>query len=438
MIAAVSRAWIVVAACSLALAGCANAGGSGATEVGMPSDPYEVSRSSMGNAETVRTLSGSLWGPGAVLTEVLSIGEELGQDAYLFGDISSAWATEDRIYVVDAQVPVVRAFDRDGGYLFDIGNPGQGPGEYGIPSAVAVTDNGRVLVADAMNSRINVYDSAASLLETWPLASQKSALGLTLGDDGKTYTQSWSLEQERLGVQSVGPEGLVGEILFPPAVELSLATVPIGRGMEMILPFAPSYTWALAPGGEMIAGAGEQYRFEVHRPDGMATVVERDFEPVPVEKNEADFRAHLATSALRLLAPDRSIGRGDIPDHKPAFSGFYPDRSGRIWVIRQGPGRLDPECADADDAASPRLMMGTFETRAKPGNWDDGTLAGECWADTYLFDLFDIATGDFLATVQAPERGFRIPLFAIDETVLAAVADEVGTLRLKEYRLEIE
>ncbi len=422
----------------LALASCANVGGTGAADASSPKDSYEVERSSAGDVETVRTVSGSIWGDAAILVEDLSIGEEFSQDAYLFGDITSAWATEDRIYVVDAQVPTVRAFDSEGEYLFDIGSPGQGPGEYGIPSAVAVTGDGRVLVSDAMTARINIYDAEGGLLEDWPLASQKSALGLTLGDDGRIYTQSWSLAQGRLGVQAVSSEGLVGEILFPPSVELRRAMVPIGKGMEMILPFAPAYTWAFAPGGEMIAGTGEHYRFEVRRPDGKATVVERDSDPVPVEGNEAEFHAHLATSSLRLMAPDSRVDRGDIPEHKPAFSGFYADRSGRLWVVRQGPGRMDPECAGADDAASPRLMMGSFEMRGKPGNWDDGTLAGECWTDTYTFDVFDLATGNFLGTVDAPEHGFRIPLFAEAEMVLAAVADEIGTVRLKKYRLQID
>ena len=427
---------------SLAIAGCGGAGASGAGRATSSPDEYVVERSVENGIETVRTVSGSRWGGRATLVEELSIGEEIGQDAYLFGSISAAWATEDRIYVVDAQVPAVRAFDLKGEYLFDIGNPGQGPGEYGIPSAVAVTSDGRVLVADAMNARISVYDAEGGFVEDWPLVSQKSALGLTLGTDGEIYTQAWSLDEGRLGIQAVGPEGLIGEILFPPQIEFEPATVPIGEGLDMILPFAPRYTWAFAPGGAVVAGTGEQYRVEVHRQDGTVTAIERRSEPVVVEAKEAEFRALLASRSLRLMSPDLSIGRGDIPPHKPAFSSFYPDRAGRVWVVRQGPGRPDPECIDADAAASPRLMMATaagtsFEIGGKPGPWDAASLEGRCWADTYTFDVFDIASGDFLGTVGSPENGFRVPLFANTETVLAAVADELGTVRLKKYRLQI-
>ena len=422
----------------LAALGCGGSGRAGAGETGDPVDPYSVERSSDGHVDTVRTVSGSLWGAGVTLVEELSIGEEIGDDAYLFGSVSAAWATEDHIYVLDSQVPAVRVYDLAGEYLFNVGTPGQGPGEYGMPTAVAVTDEGRVLVADAMGARINVYDAQGRYLEDWPLASQKSALGLTLGENGKIYTQSWSLEQERLGVQAVSPDGLVGDIVFPPPFEIQQATVTVGEGVEMILPFAPRYTWALAPGGEIVAGTGERYSFEVHRPNGKVMVVERDFEPFQVEGNEAEFRARLASSALRQMTPDNRISRGAIPEHKPAFSDFYPDRSGRLWVARQGPGRKDPDCTDADDLASPRLLMGSFEMRGKPGSWDEGGLAADCWADTFIFDLFDVTTGDFLGAVQAPEPGFRIPLFAEGETVLAAVDDELGTVRLKKYRLIVD
>ena len=62
----------------------------------------------------------------------------------------------------------------------------------------------------------------------------------------------------------------------------------------------------------------------------------------------------------------------------------------------------------------------------------------DCWANTYMFDIFELATGEFLGTVPAPEQGFTRPLFVEGNTVLAAVTDEMGTVRLKKYRLVID
>jgi hypothetical protein len=426
--------------CCLAMTGCGGRSEAGANGAGSPVTEYVVERSLEHGTEVLTIGSGSYWGGNGTLVEELAIGAEHGEDAYLFGSITAAWATDDRLYIVDSQVPVVRAFGLDGEHLFDIGSPGQGPGEYLMPTAVVALDDGTVAIAEAMSSRVNLYDSGGRFLEDWPLAAQKSALGLTLGSDGRIYTQSWSLAAGRMGIQAVGPEGLPGDILFPPRIDSEPVTVPVGKGVEMVLPFAPSYTWTFAPGGEMIAGVGDSYRFEIHRPDGSITAVERMVESIAVDAQEAEFRARLASSSLRLMLPDGRIRRGDIPGHKPAFSSFYPDRSGRLWVVRSGPGLPDPGCRDVDLYMAPRLLLThpagtTLETAGKPGPRAADAIDGGCWADTYTFDLFDISTGDFLGTVHAPEEGLRIPLYAEDDLILAAVADDFGTVRLKKYRL---
>lgn len=430
---------------ALVIAGCGDAG-DGATAP--PSDGYVVERSVNDGVETVKIVSGSRWGGNATLVEELSVGEEIADDPYLFGSITAAWATDDRIYVIDAQVPAVRAYDLEGTHLFDVGGAGQGPGEYIRPEGLAVTADGRVAVADAMNARINIYDAEGALVEDRPLAPQKSALGLSLSYDGEMYTQLWSNDEGRMGMQAVGPDGLRGELLFPPLIAFEPAMVSVGKGLAMAVPFSPVYTWAFAPGGEMVAGVGEHYRFEIHRRGGTFTVVERDGELVPVTPQEARFRARLASDAIRQISPDGGMRSADVAPYKSAFASFYPDRAGRVWVVRQGAGRPDPLCIDAADLANPALLMATnagtyVEIGGKArllgsGAGGDDVLEDGCWADTFTFDLFDIVTGDFLGTIDAPEHGFRMPLFADHDTVLAAVADEMGTVRLKRYRLRID
>jgi hypothetical protein len=61
-----------------------------------------------GNVTTVVNESGSVWGGDAELVEEASIGVELGDDAYMLGYVSSLLVTDDRIFVGDMQVPVVR------------------------------------------------------------------------------------------------------------------------------------------------------------------------------------------------------------------------------------------------------------------------------------------------------------------------------------------
>ncbi len=419
-------------------------------------DEYVVERNTFDGIETVRTVSGSRWGGEGRLVEELAIGEEAGDEAYLFGSISAAWATADRIYVVDSQVPAVRAFDHQGSFLFDIGRAGQGPGEYGSPIGIGVRPNGDILVSDLQGARMNVFDAEGQPIDDWSLGSPQAALGLQITYDGEIYTRMLEMPDEmttgafrnlREGMRPVSPGGEMGEPVFPPEIEFEPPTVEIelgGNSMSMsILPFTPSYQWGFAPGGEMIAGVGNEYRFEIHAPTDRQIVVEKTWDPVAVDPGERGFRAELAASRFRQMAPDFVIPESDVPPTKPAFTRLLPDRSQRIWVVRQGPSVPDPTCAEGSAGEGVAIMIGAGGgTNVVRGGSVVGGMGGleeedeqECWANTHVFDVFDIGTGEFLGTVPAPEAGFTRPLFAMNDTVVAAVADELGTVRLKKYRL---
>ncbi len=119
---------------------------------------YEVVREMLGDTTIVRTLSGSVWGAEVHLTPEIAIGELEGDMEYLFGQITSlAVASDGTIYVVDAQVPELRAYGPDGVFKAIIGGPGEGPGEIKRPDGgLAVLSDGRVLVRDPGNARIQV------------------------------------------------------------------------------------------------------------------------------------------------------------------------------------------------------------------------------------------------------------------------------------------
>ncbi len=86
-----------------------------------------------GAVTTVRTTGGSVWGGMATLVEEASIGVEIGADEYMLGDPWRIWATDDRIYVADAQIPIVRAYDYQGRFLHEVGREGQkDPGSTGF------------------------------------------------------------------------------------------------------------------------------------------------------------------------------------------------------------------------------------------------------------------------------------------------------------------
>ena len=83
-----------------------------------------------GNVTTVVNESGSVWGGTATLVEEASIGVTAGEQPYMLADIASIVASEERIFLLETNPPVVRVYDMDGRHVRDIGSEGQGPGEF--------------------------------------------------------------------------------------------------------------------------------------------------------------------------------------------------------------------------------------------------------------------------------------------------------------------
>ena len=82
---------------------------------------------------------------------------------------------------------VVR-FSRDGKYLGKIGGvKGAEPGQFNLPHAVVVDSRGRIIVADAENSRIQVFDWNGKFLEQWTNFSAKPRGALYIAPDDTLY-----------------------------------------------------------------------------------------------------------------------------------------------------------------------------------------------------------------------------------------------------------
>jgi DNA-binding beta-propeller fold protein YncE len=61
----------------------------------------------------------------------------------------------------------VHVFGPAGDHRFSWGEPGTGPGQFNLPHAIAVAADGRVLVADRENSRIQLFSPSGEYLDQW-------------------------------------------------------------------------------------------------------------------------------------------------------------------------------------------------------------------------------------------------------------------------------
>ena len=369
-----------------------------------------------GDLTTVVNESGSVWGGPATLVEEASIGVESGPDEYMFGNVPSVWATDDRILVLDSQVPAVRVYDRDGNHLFDVGRRGEGPGEFTQPSGIAVTGNGDILVVES-STQIDVFAPDGTPKATWSTGSMYQISMpemLILGTDDAPWVPVIDAANSRFGRARIDPDGNVGEPVFPPEPERVFPCLTYSRsGRESrycAIPFQPFSLNTMTPAGSWAVGINDTYSFEIHEPDGSTLRIERYWTPVPVTAEETAYRKESTTKVMReriVREPSWTWNGPEIPDHKPAYSQLWPDRNGRIWLLREGPSRRSTECLED---------------------------VPECWVpESHSLDAFG-PDGRFLGSATIDRAPSWRP-FIDGTTVLAIVIDEAGTIMVKRYRL---
>jgi DNA-binding beta-propeller fold protein YncE len=79
-----------------------------------------------------------------------------------------AVAKDGTIFVSDGYAnALIHCFTRDGELRWSRGAPGRGRGEFITPHGILVDSNGRVLVADRENDRIQVLDQGGEYLDEW-------------------------------------------------------------------------------------------------------------------------------------------------------------------------------------------------------------------------------------------------------------------------------
>ncbi|MGD8818070.1 MAG: 6-bladed beta-propeller [Acidobacteriota bacterium] len=392
-----------------------------------PADREWVSETSTeGNITTVRTISGSVWGGTAQLTEETSIGVESGEDPYMLGLVRAVAEYGDEIFVLDQQVPTIRVYDLSGRHLRDLGSEGSGPGELQRPESMVIGPEGRIYVRDPRNGRIMILSTTGEELGVIRITSGFStSTPMVVTSDGTLYNYEllnqgaevtdWSLGM----VPQYEDESMVGEPILAPDFDFEPLQIVARQegGMSVNnVPFSPSMRWTMSPSRAVIGGVSDDYSFEIRYPDGRITRVEKDWEPVPVQADEADWRKRSATANMRQTQPDWTWTVADIPEHKPAFSDLRADLSGRIWVQRPGPGyHVDEECNEDPEPGEP---FGTA-----------------CWSEKTTWEVFD-EEGRFLGGAELPE-GLQpyVPPYIRDDVFLTAYIDDMGTVMVKRFRI---
>lgn len=102
---------------------------------------------------------------------ILAIGDMEGPPEMLFADVAGVELLDDgTVAVLDREAAEVRQFAPDGSFLRRISRRGSGPGEISGDFTVGLVGigAGRLLVPDAINQTVSVFDRDGALLESHP------------------------------------------------------------------------------------------------------------------------------------------------------------------------------------------------------------------------------------------------------------------------------
>ncbi len=398
--------------------------------VGDRRESWVAAYDTLGDTVVVRTLSGSVWEDTARLVPEVSIGTLDGPEEYIFGNVVSlARGADGTLYVMDQQVPALRVYNADGTYRTTFGREGGGPGEYKRPDGgMGVLSDGRLLLRDPANARIQVYSPAGEPLDTWRIRGGFNTSRRMIVDPQDRAHALILLDPEasvldwRTGLVQIGPDGSPGDTLeIPdtaweePVIEAHFEDDEGNTSMSVnTIPFGPAENATLTPRGYFIHGINTDYALTLLKP-GAPLRIEKAYQPVPVAAGERAEEEARETRNMRGTDPNWRWNGPPIPEVKPPYLGFYGGEDGTVWVLLSQPG-----VKGEDPTYDPQ------DPDALPDEWDEPVL----------FDVFD-EEGRYLGAVRAPDGFSRYPepLFT-REWVLATVRDELDIQTVVRFRVE--
>jgi hypothetical protein len=300
----------------------------------------------------VRADNAPEWGTSVRLVRELRIGALDGAPEYTFGRISSVTAGPDgSIFVVDAQVPVVRQYDAAGKHVRSFGRRGTGPGELQNPEAVAIAGS-QLVVRDIRNRRFVVYPLAGGEPSHWNYQSSSASFRpIVVHTDGAISTPfsfprgngDW-----QQAVLRYDPDGAVRDTLNTPRfgaepVMLTVAAGPGGGRASYSIAYLPAPVWVFTAKRQFIGGLPSRYSVVIV--DGRSVKrIDRGTQPVTVSAEE---RNELMSSTERTIRsandPNFKWNGPEVPSVKPFYKEVRVDSEERIWVHLHGRSiRVEP------------------------------------------------------------------------------------------------
>lgn len=322
--------------------------------------------------------------------EVYRVGSMDGELWETFGEIGgTAFDADGNLYVFDRQGSRIVVVDPDGNFLREVGQAGEGPGEFRMAMNFAVMPDGRVLVADLGHRAYQLFGADGSfermlsmggggMIRVSGLSPHPSGTSVVSGGGGMQISMSTGgpggapAPPTTRPIDLVSIEGedasatVLAEGWLPPRGEPRTME---GGGMRFAMStagprtFEPNLLVGVLPSGGVAFSDSSAYAIKITGPDGsLERVLRRPFRPMPVTTDIEDAERERRLEELeagegpqmRVMTAGpgggaQSVSQDAIKEmmrNQLAQMQFFPEipvinnlRSswgGRLWVQRRG------------------------------------------------------------------------------------------------------
>lgn len=278
-----------------------------------------------------------------------------------------------QLWVLDFQTRSLRLFGADGAPLKELARRGQGPGEISNANGFRPAPDGRMVMRDHSNARFNVYARDGSPLPSvtamsygygylWDAAFDRQGRLVELATvrKGEEYVRAllrWSADFARADTMNL-PATACSE-LPPPRNGIR------GRQGFAGYPFEPRIIWSIDGDGAFWCANTDEYRirripFGAASHDRELTLANLPRIPIPNAERDSAIRA-LEEFLTRIGGATDPWDKGSVKRDIGPLQGFTADDQGRLWVLRELPGRRFE--FDVWDRSGRRLAVVPVQTR---------------------------------------------------------------------------
>ncbi len=280
------------------------------------------------------------------LVVALEIGAGDSDGPEAFGRIGSVIGdSQGRIIVADAQNSEIKVFDASGAFVFGFGRSGEGPGELLAPCCMAWAPTADLWIRDTGNGRYSIFrlgEKAASFIGTVRIehgdADRVVPTTFRGADEFADIGSEKNEANERVLMRRWrkldGTRVAAETIVSPTMRELGGQLFDDGKGAKFYLyqPYGPEEVIAFGPDGLLAQGMSSTYAIRVTGPTASHVLADSSVVGPALSAGEREKgEARLLTLAKRIgkTVPELPF---KLPKQKPPLRQAYFDAQGRLWA----------------------------------------------------------------------------------------------------------